>query len=214
MKRLVFGVGINDASYTVKKSENLGVIDGKRRQKLIWFCPYYYRWKNMITRCYSEQYHNKHPTYADCVVCEEWLTFSNFKVWMEKQDWEGKHLDKDLLVPGNKVYSSETCVFVSEGLNHFVQESGAIRGSCAIGVSWSAKSNKYVARVTNPFLNKAEYLGLFDRESDAFEAWLNRKRELAEGLAREQTDARVATALISRYDNYFVPVDLSEFVPK
>ena len=109
-KRLVYGVGINDADYVVQKWETIGYVNGKQKQKLIWICPYYSAWKSMLKRCYSSKYQDKRPTYKGCSVSDEWLTFSVFKVWMEKQDWEGKQLDKDLLFEGNKIYSADTCV--------------------------------------------------------------------------------------------------------
>ena len=79
------------------------------------------------------------PTYKGCSVSEEWLRFSNFKRWMEKQDWDGKQLDKDILFEGNKVYSAETCVFVTSVVNSFTSDSGAKRGEWLIGVSLGIK---------------------------------------------------------------------------
>lgn len=77
----------------------------------------YYRWKNMIQRCYDKKVHKKYkPEYKDKSVCEEWLNYSNFKIWFDEHFVPSKNnqidLDKDLLVQGNKVYSSETCVLL------------------------------------------------------------------------------------------------------
>jgi hypothetical protein len=36
---------------------------------------------------------------------------------METKDWEGKHLDKDILIPGNKHYSPDACLFVKRHIN-------------------------------------------------------------------------------------------------
>lgn len=68
----------------------------------------------LANKCYNgaTQINTASLLMSGCSVCEEWLTFSNFKRWMEQQDYEGKALDKDLLVSQNKTYSSETCVFV------------------------------------------------------------------------------------------------------
>lgn len=41
IRKLVCGVGINDADYVVKKQETIGYVNGKRKQKLIWVCPFY-----------------------------------------------------------------------------------------------------------------------------------------------------------------------------
>ena len=43
---------------------------------------------------------------------------------------------------------------------------------------------------------------LFRSQIEAHQAWLKRKLELATLLAAEQTDERVAKALIARYTNY------------
>ena len=40
-KKLIYGVGTNDADYVVRRLETIGYVDGKQKQKLIWFCPYY-----------------------------------------------------------------------------------------------------------------------------------------------------------------------------
>ena len=199
VRKLVFGVGINDADYVVERKETIGYVDGIRKQKLVWACPYYRAWKSMLKRCYSAKYKDKNPTYKGCSVSEEWLTFSVFKNWMEKQDWEDKQLDKDLLFEGNKVYSLETCVFVTKEVNLFTTDSGATRGEWLIGVHWHKKANKFVSLCSSPFTKKQEYLGMFTCEQEAHEAWLKRKIELAYELAAIQTDERVAKALIYRY---------------
>lgn len=199
--KLVHGVGINDADYVVQKFETI-IENGKRNRKLIWICPFYQAWINMLNRCYSIKFQDKRPTYRGCSVSEEWLTFSVFKNWMEKQDWQDKQLDKDLLFDGNKVYSPETCVFVTRTVNSFTTDSGAARGEWLIGVYWNKGANKFMSMCSNPFTKKQEYLGLFECEQEAHQAWLKRKLELAKELAAIQPYPRVAEALINRYSNY------------
>lgn len=201
-KKLVYGVGINDADYVVQEFETIGYVNGKQKRKLVWECPYYSVWMSMLVRCYSDKFQERRPTYKGCSVSEEWLTFSVFKRWMEQQDWVGKQLDKDLLFSGNKVYSAETCVFVEGVVNLFTIDRGASRGEWPIGVCWNKKEEKFVARCSNPFTKKSEYLGYFDCPQEAHKAWLKRKLELAHELAAEQTDSRVAKALVDRYDSY------------
>lgn len=106
-RRLVYGVGVNDADYMLKPTVN-----GRRE-----CCPFYQKWKSMLERCYSDKNFKKYPSYIGCTVCYEWLIFSKFKSWMENQDWKGKQLDKDIRVKGNKIYSPETCSFVSHAVN-------------------------------------------------------------------------------------------------
>lgn len=194
--KLVYGVGVNDASYVTEKREK---INGKK--VLLWRCPFYRTWESMLNRCYSETIHQKHPTYKDCSVCDNWLIFSNFKAWMEQQDWKGKQLDKDLLVQGNKVYSPHTCIFVDRKINLFVIDGGASRGDYMIGVCWDKSSNKFRVRCNNPFTGEGEYLGLFINELEAHLTWKSRKHELACQLADSEycNDPRLAEALKTRY---------------
>lgn len=188
-KSLVYGVGINDACYAVKP-----VVNGRRA-----CCPFYRVWMDMLMRCYDEKRKKIQPTYAGCSVCGEWLTFSNFKRWMERQDWQGKEIDKDLLVVGNKVYSPDTCVFVSSMTNSFTVDCGASRGEFPVGVSFNKQRGKVRARCSNPFTGKTEHLGYFSCPDQAHQAWRRRKHELACKLADLQTDSQVAAALRARY---------------
>lgn len=199
--KLVYGVGSNDADYATQKFETIEV-NGVRKRKLVWYCPYYLAWKNMLDRCYSEKFHERQPTYKGCSVSEEWLRFSNFKSWMEAQDFEGKQLDKDLLFEGNRVYSDKTCVFVTKVVNTFTADRGASRGECLIGANWNKGNGKFQSRCSNPFTKKSEHLGYFTCELEAHQTWIKRKLELAHQLAAIQDDERVAKALISRYTNY------------
>ena len=202
-KKLVCGVGINDADYVAEKRKRIIHENGKQKQKLVWICPFYSRWRVMIQRCYSVKYQEKFPTYKGCFVCEEWLTFSKFRQWMQNQDWGGKQLDKDILVPGNKVYSPDTCVFIEKRVNAFLTESTASRGQHLIGASLDKTANKFEATCSIG-MGKNKRLGRFNTEIEAHLAWLKCKQEVARQLAAEQTDPRVAKALIERYENYVI----------
>ena len=199
--KLVCGFGINDADYVVQKKETIEV-NGVRKRKLVWMCPFYQTWVDMLKRCYSAKLQERQPTYKGCSVSDEWLTFSVFKSWMEEQDWECRQLDKDLLFEGNKVYSKKTCVFVTQAVNSFTIDSGATRGEYKIGVYWNKAAGKFKSQCNNPFTNKSEHLGYFTCELEAHQAWLKRKLELAHQLAAIQTDERVGRALVCRYTNY------------
>lgn len=88
----------------------------------------YYKWKNMVQRCYDKKVHKKYkPEYKDKSVCEEWLNYSNFRIWFDEHYVPCKNnqidLDKDLLVQGNKVYSPETCVFLLHYQNTMFERS-------------------------------------------------------------------------------------------
>lgn len=189
INKLVYGVGLNDADYKISSKAT-----GKKV-----LCPFYLRWRNMLARCYSGKYQERQPTYIGCTVCEEWLTFSNFKKWMEAQDWQGKALDKDVLFEGNKIYSPETCAFVDVNLNSFLIDRAASRGDWPVGVCFYKRDGNFMAQCSEPFTNKRGRIGLFDCPEKAHEAWRKRKHELALLLADLQTDERVAAALRDRF---------------
>lgn len=199
MKKLVFGVGVNDADYVVQNKVTTGYVDGKQKMKQVWVCPFYRTWKDMLQRCFSDKWKAKCPTYKDVTCCKEWLTFSNFKGWMEQQDWQGRQMDKDIIFPNNKVYSPETCAFVSRVTNSFILASDAIRGEHPLGVVWKKRNQKFQAQCQNPFMKKKEHLGLFNCPKEAHEAWRKRKHELAQLVAELETDIRVKEALKKRY---------------
>ena len=199
--KLVYGVGINDADYHVHRS-----INGKRE----WVCNYYKTWADMLQRCYSEAKHKRRPTYKDCEVFREWLTFSKFKEWMEYQDWDNKELDKDLIKAGNREYCPEYCVFIHSKVNSFTIDSGSVRGNSLIGTSWHKRDLVFQAYCNNSFVRRTrEHLGYFTDEIQAHLVWKSRKRELAIQLANSEyvTDERVAQALINRYQGDGVYID-------
>lgn len=201
-KSRLFGVGLNDSISPTQQFEHTYDEKGLRKTKLIFICPFYRKWKQVLERCYSESFQRKHPSYIGCSVCDDWLVFSNFKKWMEKQDWEGKELDKDLLFPGNKLYGPHTCVFLERELNLFITESKSTRGEHPIGVSLFKPNGKFKATIHNPLIRKSEHLGYFDSPELAHIAWLTRKIEFARMYATKQSDKRIAEALISRYESY------------
>lgn len=190
--RLVQGVGVNDADYDVTVGH---MVNGS--WKITGICHFYNRWKSMLHRCYSETSLAYKPSYAGCSVCEEWLSFIGFKSWMEKQDWQGKELDKDLLFSGNKIYSPETCVFISQETNKFMTAADKSRGLLPLGVSLK-RAGRYQAECRNPFIGKAEYLGAFKDKNEAHLAWAKRKREIAIMLSEIETDERAKSALKCR----------------
>jgi len=181
----LFGVGINDSDYLTGHTDKYG---NHIR------CPYYRRWHSMITRCYSTKCHIRQPTYKDCTVAKEWLTFSIFKKWMEKQDYINKDLDKDILIEGNKVYSKDTCCFVSNDINKLLLDSKATRGKYPIGVYLDKATGKY--RVSISIDGKRKQLGYFSTIQEASNAYNIAKANYIINKANELEDIRVKEALI------------------
>lgn len=160
MGGILFNVGHNDADYNVTKK-----IDGKT-----YTCPFYRKWCSMLKRCYNEKSLLQMPSYRGCTVCEEWLSFMNFKAWMETQDWEGKHLDKDLL-SNSSIYSPETCVFIDAKLNSFLTLSNKSRGNYPLGVTPNGK--KYATHISG------KHIGTFETIIEAHQSWQKEKIEQA-----------------------------------
>ncbi len=200
-RRMIYGVGINDANYKVRESNNYTDNNGKVRQKTTWICPFYQRWKDMLVRCYSVKYQKSRPTYVGVKVCDDWLTFSKFKAWMKSQQWEGKVLDKDFLSPEDKIYSPDSCIFISPELNNFISDIKLNKGELPTGVNTSRTQSKepkpYQARVCNPITGKREHLGWFETPEEAEITRLTRKHELACKIADsgELLDLRVTNRL-------------------
>lgn len=183
MSKLIYGVGVNDADY------NVSWVDGERA-----VCPFYSRWVGMLRRAYSAKTHQVRPTYKTCSVHPDWHVFSSFKSWMECQDWEGKHLDKDILFEGNKKYSPDTCVFITVDTNSFITDRAG-RGDFPMGVH--KFGGRFRAMVNGR--GKAICLGMYSTPEEAHQSWREAKYKLAVQLSSEQTDPRVAAALIERY---------------
>lgn len=145
--------------------------------------PSYMVWKDMLRRCYRRGNSNKWKVYEDCVVCDEWLVFDNFDAWYSSRYVEGWHLDKDILVKGNKVYSSVTCCLVPKEINQCFKRttkaSGLPRGVKRVG-------NKYSVELQ--MQRKRYYLGMFDTVEEADSAFRNKKKELLVELAEKYKD--------------------------
>lgn len=127
----------------------------------------YSTWHSMMTRAYSDDYKEKHSTYKDVSVCEEWHDYSNFKEWYYENYYEieGEKicLDKDILYKNNKIYSPKTCIFAPIKINNLFTKNNAIRGDLPIGVN--RIGNRYQARINADNKRISEF---FDTPKDAF----------------------------------------------
>lgn len=146
---------------------------------------YYKLWYNIFLRCYDKKQQEKHPTYKDVTVCEEWYNFQNFAKWFEEsynpETMEGWHLDKDILVKGNKIYSPETCCFVPSEINTLFIRCNKSRGSLPIGVTFNKKLKRYVTQISKN--KKREHLGIFKTAEEAFQTYKKAKEEYIKEVA-------------------------------
>ena len=127
----------------------------------------YKLWQSMLMRCYSKKYHEKQPTYKDCTVCQRWLVFVNFledlplienyELWRDNPN-SRVCLDKDIKVKGNKVYSLDTCKFVSNSDNakESIKRTGSYRNPPKKVMAISLTENKVIVFQS---MHQAEKLG-------------------------------------------------------
>ena len=189
----VFGVGISGTKYPSK-------VNGVKTKE-------YVLWHSMLTRCYSDTYKKKRPTYEGCEVSDNFKSYEYFYEWCQNQigfgveEWQ---LDKDLLVKGNKVYSEGSCVFLPSEINSLLTKRTASRGEYLIGVSWH-KTHKTFAAKVGKNKGKPEWLGSFKTELEAFNAYKQAKESFVKEQANKwkgKIDDRAYEALI----NYTVEI--------
>lgn len=131
----------------------------------------YQTWRDMLKRCFDEKTKEGRPTYKNVGCCEEWLLYDNFYEWLHNQENFNKwyvgdrwHLDKDILIKGNKIYSPNTCTLVPNSVNQLFTKRDNNRGDLPIGVI--RRKNKFTAQCTT--MNGHKHLGYYDTSEDAF----------------------------------------------
>jgi len=168
--KLVMGVGFNDMRGSTSHTENGKTVRLKS----------YDNWKTMLFRAYDHKPFR--PTYEGCSVAEVWHTFSKFNTWHDENYREGWVLDKDILIPGNRVYSPKGCVYVPSELNAFVACRMISRGDQPLGVRY--RDGKYTAQISDGKNGKQKHLGSFLSPQQAHLAWYEEKMRRAIGYKR------------------------------
>lgn len=173
MSKLILGVATNSGGHYKT--------DGKMTNT-------YRAWYNMLKRAYCPKYHVRQPTYLGCSVTDEWLEYQDFAEWFENHDYSdcGYQLDKDLLLPNNKVYAPDRCVFVPRQLNSLLNDHGNARGQYKQGVGFDESRNKFAAHIK--INGKLKQLGRFDTEIEAYSAYKKAKEAYVKEKALEWQD--------------------------
>ena len=149
----------------------------------------YKRWHVMMNRCYNEKVHELYPEYKDCFVCDEWLNYSNYKLWYNEHQQEINafdetfDMDKDILIKGNKIYSPETVCFVPHVINTLFVNGRNNRGDYPLGVYYENDRKKYRAGIS--FLGKRIKLGTFDTAEEAFARYKEYKEDFIKDMAEQ-----------------------------
>ena len=134
----------------------------------------YRQWREVKSRCTKESFKILNPTYKDCSISKEWLTFQNFchgylQMSGSSRDWD---IDKDILIKGNKIYSKETCCLIPHEINSLIMTNKHNRGNLPIGVSFrniNDLKKPYYSRCN--INHKLVNLGYFETPELAFEAY-------------------------------------------
>lgn len=121
--------------------------------------------------------------------------FSEFLKFYSEHYVDGYHLDKDILVKGNKVYSKETCCFVPVAIN------GIIVNVDGLGVSFDKTKKKFRASISIKGKNKK--LGEYKSFDEAATAYKAAKKKYVIETAKEYLDTgriseKIAKALIEQ----------------
>lgn len=83
----------------------------------------YVVWYSMLRRIYDPKFHERNPTYKDCILEDCLHCFAyflefvirdipNYEYWLNHPN-EGVALDKDIRGKGSKIYSRDTIMFVT-----------------------------------------------------------------------------------------------------
>ena len=158
----------------------------------------------MIYRCYSEKSQERHPTYKDVTVCEEWHNFQNFAEWMEDnydpEIMQGWQLDKDILFKGNKIYSPDTCRLVPAEINDTLKNV-KVHNNILVGVSYNIKNNNY--RTWLPRNKKGKRN--FKTPEEAFQRYKTTREEYIKEVA-DKYKGQISNEIYQAMYNYQVEI--------
>ena len=172
MTKLVCGVGINNRSIPVR-------VNGDATKP-------YLLWQTMLYRCYSPKKLAISPSYSGCSVSDDFKQYHVFHEWVVNQYGYNNHrweLDKDVLCPGNKIYSAESCVFIPHELNSLITP---ITTKKFHGVTWHKRDKIYIAKITKK--NKGVEIGRFSTIEEASQAYVNAKQSYIRSVVESYKD--------------------------
>ena len=180
MGNLVYGLGFNDNSIKARATNSR-------------MTPEYRVWTDMLRRC-TDEILVKRPTYLGCEISENFKIFTFFHKWCNEQigfnskdsgrNW---HLDKDLLIKGNKIYSEDTCVFIPNKLNGIILNGKSQRGDLPRGVCWYEQGSCYRAQAHDINSNK-KHIGYYKTVNEAFIAYKFYKEGVVKQVAEQYKD--------------------------
>jgi hypothetical protein len=172
------GIGCPDCGYDSHKHQIYGIAYNSSSKHLshdsIYKC-----WRNLLERTIGK---NKPPTYRDCTICEEWLDFERFRLWVNSCDsgyMDGYQLDKDILSNGNKHYSPDTCVFIPHDINSLFRKTSR---NVDLPRGVNKYNSRYVAEFRTKGIHKKKY---FSSKEEASKWYLKQKQQYIITLAND-----------------------------
>lgn len=150
-------------------------------------------WQEIQKRC-SPAHWLRHPSYTGCK--NKFKSFQDFAQWCQgqygylskEQNGYFWSIDKDMLIPGNKDYSSDACMFVPGWINSLTTDNAKGRGDFPLGVSW------HTGRcIFNSYINLEKglvALGRYTSAEMAHKAWQKAKCEYLFRLCEEDLDLK------------------------
>jgi hypothetical protein len=189
---LVYGIGTNSFNFPTRDGAN------HTREYIVW--------SEMLRRC-TGKYWSKKPTYIGVTCSENFKSFEYFYEWCQNQvgfrnkDGNDKfwHLDKDILVKGNKVYSEDTCCFVPQSINSIFISAVSVRGNNPVGVCFDKNRNLFSVSCCCG-RGTRKWLGRFSEQQDAFLVYKEYKQMYIKQVAEDYKhliDERAYQALIN-----------------
>lgn len=166
-------------------------IDGKRVKD-----PAYEVWRKMHLR--AGNYAGTHPAYADVSVSKDWWCFQDFAKWyhdnMYNVDDEVMCVDKDILIPGNRIYSPSNCLIVPNRINEIFKtgdkKSNAVDLPTGVTIRNDGSKVRYRARC-NVRVGPGEYKSIsktFDTVKEAYDFYKASKLDYISSVADEYRD--------------------------
>jgi len=135
----------------------------------------YTAWKGIKKRLTGTKCHIEKPTYVGTAIDVEWLKFSIFQKWFNEYYVEGWELDKDLRVPGSRIYGREYCMYIPKILNNLFNDNRNVKSEYPLGVDF--KNGRYRAQCHQPWKHNS-HIGHYSSPLEAHGAWLETKIEV------------------------------------
>lgn len=185
--------------------------------KFEYVTSHYTFWNNMNSRCIAGgSAQTKYPTYSGAKnLFQDFQAFSDWASsqagYLQKdEDGDRWHLDKDILSPLIKVYSSETCCFIPKKINVLLK-SPRVRSTSSLPYGVSVDGARFKVRIKAG--SKDLHLGSVGSPADGHRLWQEAKSKRIREVAREYeahpaSDARVLRAILSRADQLDLDIRL------